>query len=75
MNDVAANVTNQTQNRAWRDFSAGRWESTIDVRASHSMVASNFAITSSNSSTSELTGSEAGAIWVPLISSRPPLMA
>ena len=32
MNDVAANVTNQTQNRAWRDFSAGRWESTIDVR-------------------------------------------
>jgi formate C-acetyltransferase len=32
VNDVAANVTNQTQNRAWRDFSAGRWESAIDVR-------------------------------------------
>ena len=32
MNDVSANVTDQSQKRAWRDFSAGRWESAIDVR-------------------------------------------
>ena len=32
MNDLAANVADQSQKRAWRDFSAGRWESTIDVR-------------------------------------------
>jgi formate C-acetyltransferase len=32
VNDVSANVTDQSQKRAWRDFSAGRWESAIDVR-------------------------------------------
>ena len=32
MNDVAANVTDQSQKRAWRDFSPGRWERAIDVR-------------------------------------------
>jgi formate C-acetyltransferase len=32
VNDLAANVTDQIQKRAWRDFSAGRWESAIDVR-------------------------------------------
>ena len=32
MNDSAANVTDRSQNPAWRDFSPGRWESTIDVR-------------------------------------------
>ena len=32
MDDLAANVTDKTQKRAWRDFSAGRWESAIDVR-------------------------------------------
>ena len=32
MNDLAANVTDRSQKRAWRDFSPGRWESAIDVR-------------------------------------------
>jgi formate C-acetyltransferase len=32
VNDVAANVTDQSQKRAWRDFSPGRWERAIDVR-------------------------------------------
>ena len=32
MNDVAANVTDRIQKGAWREFSPGRWESTIDVR-------------------------------------------
>jgi formate C-acetyltransferase len=32
VNDSAANVTDRIQKHAWRDFSAGRWESTIDVR-------------------------------------------
>ena len=32
MNDVAANVTDRIQKGAWREFSPGRWQSTIDVR-------------------------------------------
>jgi formate C-acetyltransferase len=32
VNDVAANVTDRIQKGAWREFSPGRWESTIDVR-------------------------------------------
>jgi hypothetical protein len=43
--------------------------------ASQSIIRSNFESTSSKSSTSPSTAPNFGAIWSPLISSRPPLIA